>query len=174
MKAFTKVLHPADMKMGERHEKLFCKVEFDGSKLSICAVVGPRPTGNARGGCGQIIMEFSEYDHRGYTSLSTLRLAKGWTRATVRKLFDVWNRWHLNDMKAGSATQEEYLRAHPVVAVYPESHYDKASKALADAGLNPDADGYSYGHAWKHEDVPADVLEFLTGLPDTDVTPAWC
>lgn len=34
--------------------------------------------------------------------------------------------------------------------------------------------GYAYGSSWLKEDVPADVLEFLESLPDTDKTPAWC
>ena len=33
--------------------------------------------------------------------------------------------------------------------------------------------GYKYGHEWKSVDVPADVIEFLKSLPDTDLTPAW-
>ena len=33
--------------------------------------------------------------------------------------------------------------------------------------------GYKYGSAWLKEDVPEDVLEFLRGLPDTKVRPAW-
>jgi len=33
--------------------------------------------------------------------------------------------------------------------------------------------GYKYGSEWKKEAVPADVLEFLRALPDTDVKPAW-
>lgn len=33
--------------------------------------------------------------------------------------------------------------------------------------------GYKYGTAWLREEVPADVLEFLQSLPETDQTPAW-
>lgn len=33
--------------------------------------------------------------------------------------------------------------------------------------------GYKYGSAWNREAVPEDVLQFLAGLPDTDITPAW-
>lgn len=33
--------------------------------------------------------------------------------------------------------------------------------------------GYKYGTSWKKEEVPETVLEFLRGLPDTDVQPAW-
>lgn len=77
----------------------------------------------------------------------------------LQRMRAIWERWHLNDMKAGSAVQEEYLRNNPVsAAVYPESHYEKASAALTSAGLNPDANGYQYGHAWCREELPVDVL----------------
>lgn len=33
--------------------------------------------------------------------------------------------------------------------------------------------GHKYGSAWKKREVPADVLEFLRSLPDTDITLAW-
>jgi len=33
--------------------------------------------------------------------------------------------------------------------------------------------GYRYGTEWRREEVPDDVLDFLEGLPDTDITPAW-
>ena len=33
--------------------------------------------------------------------------------------------------------------------------------------------GYKYGSAWLKEDVPADVIAFLEGLPDSTLTPSW-
>ena len=73
-------------------------------------------------------------------------------------------------MKAGSPAQEAWLAANPVTAVYPESHYDKASAALAAAGLNPDPDylhngiPYRYGSAWLKRDIPADVVAEIESL----------
>lgn len=32
---------------------------------------------------------------------------------------------------------------------------------------------YKYGSEWRKEELPADVVEFLTGLPETTVKPAW-
>lgn len=79
----------------------------------------------------------------------------------AQRMLAIWKRWHLNKMKAGSPAQEQFLREHPVKAVYPESHYTKASQALAEAGLNPDPsfrNGYKYGSEWVHEELPADVI----------------
>lgn len=81
----------------------------------------------------------------------------------AQRILAVWREWHLNDLTAGSPAQEAWLKANPIEAKYPESHYDKASKALAEAGLNPDPnyqhDGkpYKYGHAWLTREIPADV-----------------
>lgn len=81
--------------------------------------------------------------------------------AKAQRMLAIWERWHLNDLKEGSKAQEDYLRAHPLDPksyAYPKNHYTVASEYLAAAGLNPDADGYKYGHAWKTEELPADVL----------------
>ncbi len=33
--------------------------------------------------------------------------------------------------------------------------------------------GYNYGSKWNFEELPQDVIEFLSSLPDTDQKPAW-
>ena len=78
----------------------------------------------------------------------------------AQRMVEIWERYHMNDMLAGSAAQMEYLREHPLDPAsyaYPKSHYDVASAVLASAGLNPDANGYLYGHAWKREEIPAEI-----------------
>lgn len=142
---------------------VYCKIRFSDGKLSITGVEGPKPNGDAIGSCGQIV------DH---LAADVTEYAPGWDAEKVAEFADVWQRWHLNDMRPGSPAQESYLRANPVIYQYPESHYEKASAALAAAGLNPD-NGYKYGSAWLKESVPEDVLRFLSSLPDTDTKPAW-
>jgi hypothetical protein len=146
-----------------RQVDVFCRIEETVGRLSITGVVGPFSNGNCAGGCGQIVMSLKAED---------VTPAPGWTSETIQRFLDTWRRWHLNDMQAGSAEQMAWLRANP----RPEGvsdHYTWASEALAAAGLNPDASGYRYGHAWKREDVPAEVLAWLEALPNTDKTPAW-
>jgi hypothetical protein len=75
----------------------------------------------------------------------------------AKRMVAIWERWHLNDMKAGTLAQEAYLRANPVNAIYPESHYTKACEMLAAAGLNPD-NGYKYGSQWLKEELPPEVV----------------
>lgn len=151
-----------------RRMNVFVCAEFTDGRLSLTGVEGPTPNGNAMGSCGQIDMHLREPD-----GLEGFTAAPGWTLPMVARLLDIWQRWHLNDMRAGSPAQEEFLRTNPVAFKYPESHYEKASEALAAAGLNPDADGYKYGHAWKREAVPADVIAELQAFPDADIQPAW-
>lgn len=257
--AFKKVLHPADEnvsynKQRTRFVPVFAKVEYSADgRLSISGVVGPRSNGNCAGSCGQIIMSFKEYDKRGSMTLDELRLAPGWTRAKLRRFFDVWDRWHLNDMspmcehqrgagwdnskeltiyhfrlspevqrfkqnteqraaaaiKSGSVFQptedetevanlpseikhyspelsEDAARFYvPNGPQYTNDHYNRASETKTAGWVYPSEHpeglltkpcpecGYKYGSAWRKEDVPEEVLEFLRSLPSTDKTPAW-
>lgn len=129
-------------------------------ELSVTGVVGPKSNGDAVS-CGQTGVH------------EIVKFAAGWDAEMAAKLAEIWDRWHLNGMRAGSPNQEAFLRANPVNAVYPESHYDKAKAALRLADLDPDpeymVDGdrlYFYGSKWLYEEVPADVLTWLHELPD--------
>lgn len=145
---------------------VYCHIKHEGGRLSITGVVGPTMGGDAHGNCGQIV-----------DSLADVSPACGkWTKTAIKRFAATWRRWHLNDMRAGSPVQEEWLRSNPIDRkdyAHPKSHYEVASCRLAEADLNPDPDGYKYGHAWKSEEVPASVLSYLSRLPDTDKTPAW-
>lgn len=168
--------HMADAEQWEislTASRVFVTVVWDGEELHFTGVEGPKRNGDAHGSCGQIDMNWWE-NHERWTYGSP-----DMPRERVERLMELWDRWHLNHMKAGSPAQEAWLRANPVTAIYPESHFDKAREALAAAGLQPDPNyygrdslPYSYGSAWLHEEVPHDVLvELLTypthdGLPD--------
>lgn len=249
---------------------MFAKIEYskDG-RLSIMGVIGPLRNGDARGSSGQIVMSFKEYDERGHMSLADVTPAPGWTPELVRQFFDAWDRWHLNDMRAGCEHQRGaewdtskkiethnytwewgayYAMEQRVIAdgkahgvpINPKSEQSVrgamrySGAAIVFHGLRfalglepfrkvaldpaewdrvtlkfPDAEnvrakavkhtvetktagwlspsehpsgllgkpcgvcGYKYGTAWKREDVPAAVIEFLQSLPDADVKPAW-
>lgn len=148
---------------------VYCRIEFKTGKLSITGVEGPKANGDALGACGQIVMH--DWELTSY--------APHWNAEKVAQFRAIWDKWHLNDMQAGSLAQTAYLDANPVQYKYPECHYTKACEVLRAAGLNPDPNyihngkPYAYGSAWLRVDVPADALEFLKALPDTDKTPAW-
>lgn len=131
------------------------KVNYEDGRLSISGGIG---TKHQLRTCGQCIDEIAEIPSR--------YLIKGFTKSDRDRLVEIWRRWHLNDLRAGSPAQEEFLRANPVSFEYPESHYTAAVEALTAAGLNPDPnylykdEPYSYGHAWLTEELPVDVVEW--------------
>jgi hypothetical protein len=70
-------------------------------------------------------------------------------------MIQIWKRWHLNDTRAGSQKQEEFLREYPISGT--KDRYDLACSALDKAGLLID-NGYKYGSAWIHEQLPSEVI----------------
>ena len=158
------MIHNVHMVGVSEYGRVFVEVQYrtDG-RLSITGVVGPRSNGDARGSCGQIVDSVRDVPH----------LAEGWTPGMITRLVEVWERWHLNDMQAGSPRQRAWLEANPISVTYPESHYVVACERLAAADLNPDTEhgDYAYGSAWLREEVPEDVIEFLAGLPTSDALP---
>lgn len=79
--------------------------------------------------------------------------------AKAQRMLAVWREWHLNDMTAGSPTQEALLKAHP-----DADSYEKRLMVLQLAALNPDPEylhngkPYRYGSAWLKRELPADVI----------------
>lgn len=75
------------------------------------------------------------------------------------QLVDIWNRWHLNDMRAGC----EHQRA----AGWTPARYGTPEYGTDDPIGKPcPMCGYRYGSAWLHEDVPADILQILRTWPE--------
>jgi hypothetical protein len=151
----------------EKDSSLYEKVTNQSGKLSITGVEGPLANGNALGASGQIIMH--EWLLKTY--------ADGWDADKVGKLREVWEDWHLNDMRAGTPAQMAFLKQARTEADYPypsfQSTYDWNCSKLKEAGLYED-NGYRFGHSWLREEVPADVIGWLRALPDADKKPAWC
>lgn len=87
-------------------------------------------------------------------------------------LFNLWDRWHLNDMQPGTPEQMQFLRDHNEGKV---PSYTLACDQLKEAGLyevNLDGEPYLYGHKWLYEPLPDDVIALVeTILDGTD--PAW-
>lgn len=78
----------------------------------------------------------------------------------LKRIHSIWERWHLNDMRAGSPNQEMFLRH------YPDVHdYTARCELLSVAMLQPDNEyihngkPYRYGSAWLKEELPKEVIE---------------
>ena len=86
----------------------------------------------------------------------------------MKRVHLIWQRYHLNDMKAGSPRQEAYL------AGYRQAFRDGLSSCpdnlsldhktrvdlLEKAGLHPDTqhNNYRYGSSWLYAPIPDDIL----------------
>jgi len=140
--AFRRITMPGFETIDGRKAKVFADIRFDGRRLSISAVVGPMANGDCRGSCGQCVGSVRECE-----------LAAEWTEDMRTRLVEVWERWHLNDMRAGC----EHQRA----LGWTNENMSQPCPTC----------GYKYGHAWLFEQVPSDVLDFLESLPTSDDMP---
>ncbi len=82
-------------------------------------------------------------------------------KGEILKLLDIWDRWHLNTMRAGTPRQQEIIR--PWLKRNPNKDYTEQCDYLFSHGLLID-DGYKYGTAWLYEPLPDDVITFISGL----------
>ncbi len=130
--------------------------------LSLSGVDHPMYNGDARGGCGQIYGILRDVERPNFD--------EGWTQDSVNELHDIWERWHLNDMNAGTAKQMEFIRAKKAEGW--KYNYDQAKEALIDAGIYND-DGKKYGHSWYFEALPIEIIKWFNGLQDTSNNYAW-
>jgi hypothetical protein len=78
-----------------------------------------------------------------------------------KRLVEIWNKWHLNDMKAGTDKQEEALKGLKVKK--GEQHYDAAVVFLKKKHLYMD-NGYRYGSSWKTKMLPKDLPEEIRSI----------
>lgn len=74
------------------------------------------------------------------------------------KLYNIWKRWHLNDLNAGLKVQADFIKDN-----LKEYDYTNACNLLKDANLY-EINGYKYGHGWLIEELPSEVVEFIKGL----------
>lgn len=143
-----KIVNPCKCDVGyANHARYdaFVEIKYENGKLSLHGVIGPMESGNCRGSCGQCLDKIKA------------GIPKApWTREMVDKLYDIWSRWHLNDMRAGC----EHQRA---LGWKGESFIAKPCPVC----------GYKYGTAWLKEEVPANVIKWLFSLPDSEIKPAW-
>jgi hypothetical protein len=197
---FSKTLRPGTVPdYTGRPMDVFCRIEWDGTRLSISGVEGPKPNGDARGSSGQIDGGYAhrnpaDNDARTHNPVGPdeITFGPGWDAETWLDFLDVWARWHLNDMRAGCEHQRAAGRdKRPIDQSKPTTAYGRHFPGQRHDSWNllgwvredehpeglmcracPEC-GYRYGTAWLSEDVPADVLDFLRGLPTADKQAAW-
>ena len=85
-------------------------------------------------------------------------------------IIEIWRRYHLNDMHAGTPKQEECLISsginfHDYVNKGRKSVYDYECEVLERYGLLYDGE-YKYGSGWIHQELPEDFECTLNDLID--------
>ncbi len=89
MQPFKRLLNPGSGDCGQ----VFVRIDWDGERLSLVGVEGPKQNGDARGSSGQCV----DFD------ASTPN--PPWTPERIERLRELWEQWHLNDMRAGCEHQ---------------------------------------------------------------------
>lgn len=98
--------------------RVFVEVNWDGERLSLSGVVGPKPNGDAIS-CGQIVDELTTKDFFPFPGIDTTRLV------------DVWKAWHLNYMNAGCSHQRASWDMEGEIEIVT---YQLTSEALREKG----------------------------------------
>ncbi|TLD95390.1 hypothetical protein LS71_008260 [Helicobacter jaachi] len=73
------------------------------------------------------------------------------------KLYQTWEKYHLNTMHAGSPKQETFLKQNGI------KDFKEACEALKKANLYED-NGYRYGSGWLTEKLPKEVLDYVQSI----------
>lgn len=76
----------------------------------------------------------------------------------VLNIINIWEKYHLNDMKAGTINQEICLKENYKGAY----NYDKVCELLKENSLLKDTQlNYKYGTSWLCEEIPTSVIDSL-------------
>ena len=165
-------------KVGRTSEgSLWVEMRFDGTRLSISGVIGPRSNGDAFGSCGQIAGDLDRI----------IDYAPGWDEAKAHELAEIWKTWHLNDMQAGCAHQRGAgWDKRPIDPRKPTDAYGRHFHGQTHDSWNllcwvrPDEHpdglltkpcdecGYRYGTAWLTVEVPDEILTRLRSFRAAD------
>ena len=86
----------------------------------------------------------------------------GLTHSEMKRLLNIWDKHHLNDVTAGNDRQNEILEKHgnDLNKNDFDSHYDYAQALLKKHNANPHK-GYHYGHSWLYKPIPQDDINFI-------------
>lgn len=145
-------------------ETVHVQYRVKGGNLAITGVIGAKRNGDASGSAGQCQDEIRTARFVDY--------AAGWSAELVSKFLDVWDQWHLNDLRAGcvhrgkGSAADEMLEV-PVHTLTTEAYTMKKEaeeRVLAAAAAGepmPDlnaSERFLLGESWFHGYQPEEVL----------------
>ncbi len=132
-----------------RTYSIFIKVKYDDKKLSITGIEGPRSNGSCIGSCGQIVMDMN---------LEKITPANGWTKESIKRLIEIWNAWHLNDMNARCEHQRANWNLDAKIEVFDFTWTTKFNDLMKKAG-NGKMDTEEY---YNYTQIAENVLNLTT------------
>jgi hypothetical protein len=155
---------------------VYIHIRFDGERLSMSGVEGPLPNGNCKGSCGQINLK----------NITTP------VNVFLFKIAEIWERYHLNDMRPYCEHQKEMGwhklpidESKPLNTYgkhFPNQQYDSwnmlgwVTRKEHPKGLLSEPCpkcGYKYGTSWLKEKIPSHVISFLESLPGCEAPKGW-
>lgn len=87
-KSVAKVVNPCVCSTYYGKANAYAKIEYEGGRLSICGVIGPKRNGDCMGSAGQCVDE-----------IRSGKPTEDWTNEMLQKFCNIWDEWHLNDMR---------------------------------------------------------------------------
>jgi len=143
----------------------FGKIDFNGSGRKNCRVtievnLNQKEKGTCLSICGNIWNPRETDIYCGGQIYNTLKELshKINNNTKMKRIIEVWERYHLNDMKAGTPAQEKLVEEYTKKNGY---EYYKVIEYLKQNDLYID-NGYKYGSAWLFEEIPAEIIAEIT------------
>lgn len=84
-------------------------------------------------------------------------------QALFNRIYNVWHKYHLNNLQSGTKKQTEALTEE----LHRADHYREACKYLESVGLYEDR-GYEYGHGWLCKEIPAEIVAEIITWKDVE------
>ena len=97
-----KIINPCTCKVYTKTGRIaqsnaFVKITYENGELLLHGVIGPMSNGNCKGSSGQCDEEIRNGIPK-----------EPWTKEMIEKLCDIWDKWHLNDMRPYCQHQKEF------------------------------------------------------------------
>jgi len=112
-------------------------------------------------------------------SINRIKFSAGWNKHKLIELLDIWDRWHLNGMRAGCEHQRENRWNERPLNAYDNFVGNTMSWNML-AWVRPTEHseglltkpcpvcGYKYGTAWLHENLPDTIINWFNALPEQE------
>lgn len=81
-----------------------------------------------------------------------------------KEVYDLWNKYHLNDMHAGTPEQEEAIKEYTKTNRYDYTAVCEYLKSIGLYEVDLNGEPYRYGTKWLYEAIPNEDLNRIIAL----------